>query len=98
MKRQTCFRLSAEDIELLDLIKERVGIESRTSVVRYTLRWFKRTELEKGPKVHFTTQPRIKSGRVFCGNQRTFITKVTTDPIVVTCQRCKQQLKKDGVT
>jgi len=95
MKRQTCFRLSEDDMARLDAIKEHHGLDSRSSALRFTLRWYKRTQLAKGSRVHFNSRSQPQIGdRVACGRSQSHLTKVTRDVAEVTCQRCKQQLEK----
>jgi hypothetical protein len=94
-KRQTCFRLSEEDSARLDAIKEHLGVESRSAALRAALRWYKRTQLEKGPRVHYNSRSRPQVGdRIACGRQQGGDTKVTGNVAEVTCQRCKRQLEK----
>lgn len=92
MKKQTCFRLSPEDMNVLDVIKERMGMESRSAALRCAIRWYKRTQLDKGAKTHFVAGPR--ASRALCGQWCTALTMTAMDVAEVTCQRCKKRLEK----
>lgn len=51
--KQTAFRLTEEDLALLEAARERAGVLSRTEALRYVLRVWARTEgveLKRGRK------------------------------------------------
>lgn len=41
MLKQTAFRLSAEDLYLLDLLCRRYNLQSRVAALRFVLRWWR---------------------------------------------------------